>query len=73
VRVAGFAHAVALAVGDDGGDVVQEPVDEADGGGLVSEELAPVLEGAVAGAAEAGGLVGGGGDEPEQQLAAGGV
>jgi len=52
--------------------VVQEPVVEADGGGLVGQELALSPGGAMAGDAEAGGLRSGG-DEPEQQLAAGGL
>ena len=40
----GLAHAVGLAAGDHGGGVVQEPVQEADGGGVFGEEPAPVLE-----------------------------
>lgn len=36
------AHAVGLAGGDHGGDVVQEPVEEADGGGVFGQESAPV-------------------------------
>jgi len=34
---------VGLAVGDDDGGVVEEPVEEADGGGVFGKELAPVL------------------------------
>ncbi len=68
--VAGFAHPVALAVGDDGVAVVQESVGQADGGGVLGQEAAPVLERVVAADAEGAAFVGGG-DEPEQQLGAG--
>ena len=66
----GFAHAVGLAVGDHDVGVVQEPVEEADGGGVFGQEPAPGLEGPVAGDAQGAAFVGGG-DEPEQQLGAG--
>jgi len=52
--------------------VVQEPVEEADGGSVFGEESAPFFEWPVAGDGEAAAFVGGG-DELEQQLAAGGV
>jgi hypothetical protein len=35
LSVLGVFHAVGLAVGDDDGGVVQEPVEDADGGGLL--------------------------------------
>ena len=69
---AGLAHAVALAVGGDDVVVVQEPVEQADGGAVVGQEAAPFLERPVAGDREAAAFVGGG-DEAEQQLAAGAV
>jgi hypothetical protein len=37
----GFAHAVGVAAGDDDG-VVQEAVQEADGGGVLGQEPAPL-------------------------------
>jgi hypothetical protein len=52
--------------------VVQEPVEQADGGAVVGQEATPFLERPVAGDREAAAFVGGG-DEPEQQLAAGAV
>ena len=52
--------------------MVQEPVEQADRGGVLGQEPAPFLEGPVAGDGEAAAFVGGG-DEPEQQLGAGGV
>ena len=63
-------HAVAVAVGDDGVAVVQQPVEQADGGGVFGQELAPGLEGPVRPDAERAAFVGGG-DEAEQQLGAG--
>ncbi len=68
----GFAHAVALAFGDDDDGVVQEPVEHGGGGGVLGQEPAPGVEGPVAGDAEGASFVGGG-DEPEQQLGAGEV
>ena len=38
----GLAHPVGLPAGDHGGGVVQEPVQEADGGGVLGQEAAPV-------------------------------
>src|SRR5689334_16537054 len=66
----GLAHAVGLAVGNDDVGVVQEPVEQADRGGVFGEESAPGVEGPVAGDTEGAAFVGGG-DEPEQQLRAG--
>ncbi|KAF0963449.1 hypothetical protein MLGJGCBP_03512 [Rhodococcus sp. T7] len=40
----GFTHPVGLAVGDDDGCVVQEPVEDADGGGVFGQEPPPLLE-----------------------------
>ena len=40
----GFTHPVGLAVGDDDGGVVQEPVEDADGGGVFGQEPTPLLE-----------------------------
>ena len=65
-----MAHAVGLTVGDHDVGVVQQPVEEADCGGVFGQEPAPGLEGPVAGDAEGAPFVGGG-DEPEQQLGAG--
>ena len=50
--------------------MVEEPVEQADGGGVLGQEPAPVLEGPVGSDAEGASFVGGG-DEPEQQLGAG--
>jgi hypothetical protein len=50
--------------------VVEEPVEQRDGGGVLGQEAAPFLERPVAGDAEAASLVGGG-DEAEEQLRAG--
>jgi hypothetical protein len=50
--------------------VVEEPVEEADGGGVLGQEAAPLVKRPVAGDAERAAFVGGG-DEPEQQLGAG--
>lgn len=68
--LAGLSHAVGLAVGDHGGGVLQEPVEHRDGGGVLGQEPAPVLEGVVGGDAEGSAFVGGG-DEPEEQLSTG--
>ena len=40
----GVAHAVGLAVGDDDGGVVQESVQDADGGGVFRQETARLVE-----------------------------
>ena len=66
----GFAHAVGVAVGDHDVGVVQEPVEQADRGGVFGQEPAPRFEGPVAGDAQGAAFVGGG-DEPEQQLSGG--
>jgi hypothetical protein len=50
--------------------VVQEAVEQADGGGVLGQEPAPLVEGPVRADPEGAALVGGG-DEPEQQLGAG--
>jgi hypothetical protein len=52
--------------GDDDG-VVEEPVEEADGGGVFGEEPAPFFEGPVGSDAEGASFVGGG-DEAEEEL-----
>src|SRR5450759_5836078 len=66
----GFAHPVGLSAGDHGGGVVQEPVQQADGGGVFGEESAPVFEGPVRGDGQGPAFVGGC-DEAEEQLGAG--
>ena len=48
----------------------QEAVQQADGGGVLGQEPAPVVEGPVRGDAQRAALVGGGGDA-EQELGAG--
>jgi hypothetical protein len=63
--VSGLSHAVELAVGDNGVAVVQESVEQADGGGVFGEESSPGFKGPVVADAEAAAFVGGG-DEPEQ-------
>src|SRR5882724_7690668 len=63
----GLLHAERLAPGDDHDAVVKQPVEQADGGGVLGEEAAPILEGPVAGDAEGTALVGSG-DEAEEQL-----
>jgi hypothetical protein len=50
--------------------VVQESVEQADGGGVFGQEPAPLVEGPVRSDAECAAFVGGG-DEAEQQLRAG--
>jgi hypothetical protein len=57
-------------LGGDDDAVVKEPVEEADGGGVIGEEVSPVLERPVGCDAEGAAFVGGG-DEPKEQLAAG--
>jgi hypothetical protein len=49
---------------------MQQPVQQADGGGVLGQEAAPLVEGPVAGDAEGEAFVGGG-DEPEQRLGSG--
>ena len=49
---------------------MEQTVQEADGGGVLGQEPAPLVERPVAGHAESAAFVGGG-DEPEQQLGAG--
>src|ERR1019366_9578684 len=66
----GFAHAVGIAVGDDDIRVVQQPVEQADGGGVLGQEPAPLVEGPMAGDAQGAAFVGGR-DNAEQQLRAG--
>ena len=68
--VSGVSHPVGLAIGDDDGGVVQEPVQDAGRGGVFGQEPAPLIERPVRGNGQAAALVGGG-DEPEQQLGAG--
>jgi hypothetical protein len=60
----GVFHAVGLAVGDDDGGVVQEPVEDADGGGLLGQESAPLLERPVRSDGQGSAFVGAG-DEAE--------
>jgi hypothetical protein len=66
----GLFHAVAVAAGDDDVAVVEQSVEEADGGGVLGQEPAPGFEGPVGSDAQGASFVGGG-DEPEQQLGAG--
>ena len=40
--VLGLSHAVGFTVGDDDGGVVQEPVEHADGGGVLGQEPSPL-------------------------------
>jgi hypothetical protein len=54
-----------VAVGDHDAGVVQQPVEQADGGGVLGQEPAPLVEGPAGRDAERTPLVGGG--EPEQQ------
>ena len=49
---------------------MQEPVQQADGRGVLGQEPAPLVEGPVGADAQGAPFVGGG-DEPEQQLCAG--
>src|SRR5512135_2154530 len=67
---AGFAHAVAVTVGDDDGGVVQQPVQQAGGGDVFGEKPPPRFERPVGADPEGTSFIGGG-DEPEQQLRAG--
>jgi len=50
--------------------MMQEPVEQADGGGVLGQKPAPLVERPV-GSDTQGALFVGGGDEPEQQLGAG--
>ena len=50
--------------------MVEQPVEQADGGGVLGQEPAPRIEGPVAGDAQGAAFVGGG-DDAEQQLGAG--
>jgi hypothetical protein len=50
--------------------VVEEPVEQADGGGVLGQETAPLVEGPVAGDAQGAAFVGGR-DDAEQQLGSG--
>ena len=52
--------------------MVQKAVEQADGGGVLGQELAPLYEGPVARDRQVAPFVGRG-EEPEQQLAAGAV
>ena len=70
LSVVGVFHAVGVAVGDDDGGVVQEPVEDADGGGLLGQESAPLFEGPVRADGQGAAFVGAG-DEAEQQLGSG--
>ena len=65
----GLAHAERLSFGDHDDGVVQEPVEQADGGGVLGQEASPLVEGPVGADTEGAALVGCG-DEPEQQLGA---
>ncbi len=42
VSVLGLSHAVCFAVGDDDGCLVREPVEHADGGGVLGQESGPL-------------------------------
>jgi hypothetical protein len=66
----GLAHPERVAVGDDDAGVVQQPVEDAYGGGVFGQEAAPLLEGPVGGHGQGASFVGGG-DESEWQLGAG--
>jgi len=68
--VSGLAHPVGLTVGEHDGGVVQEPVEDAGGGGVLGQEPAPLLERPVRGDRQGSAFVGAG-DESEQQLGAG--
>ena len=63
-------ESVAVAGGGDDVGVVAEPVEQRDGGGLVGQEPSPVLERAVRADGDGASFVAGG-DEAEQELAAG--
>jgi len=67
--LAGLPHAERLAVGEHDDAVVEQAVEETHGGGVLGLEVAPLVEGPVAGDAERHPLVGDG-DEAEQQLGA---
>lgn len=63
-------HAIGVAVGDDDGGVAQEPVEDADGRGLLGQGPAPLLGGPVRPDGQLSAFVGTS-KEPEQQLGAG--
>ena len=65
-----MAHAVGIAGRDHDIRVVEQPVEKADGGGVLGQEPAPLVEGPVAGDAQGAAFVGGR-DQAEQQLGAG--
>lgn len=62
------AHSVGLAVGDDDGGVVQEPVQGIACGGVFGQGTVPVARTPRVGGAREGAAFVGGGDEPEQEL-----
>jgi hypothetical protein len=66
----GIFHAVGLPVGDDDGGVVQQSVEDADGGGLLGQESTPLLERPVRADGQGSAFVGAG-DKAEQQLCSG--
>jgi hypothetical protein len=66
-----LAHAVGLAVGDHDVGVVQQPVEQADRGGVFGQEPSPGVEGPVAGDAEGAAFVGGVPERDEQVALAG--
>jgi hypothetical protein len=68
--VSGVAHSERLTVGDDDTGVMQEPVQDAGGGGVLGQKPAPLLEGPMGGYGQGAAFVGGG-HKPEQQLGAG--
>src|SRR5438067_2461027 len=67
-----LAHAEGLALGHDHDGVMKEAVEHGDGGGVLGQEASPLVEGPMAGDAQADPLVGRG-EEAEEELAAGGV
>ena len=67
---AGLPHAERLAFGDHHDAVVQQPVQQADRGGVLGKEAAALVEWPVGADAQGAAFVGGG-DEAEQQLGAG--
>ncbi len=66
----GVFHAVGVAVGDDDGGMVQQPIEDADRGGLLGQESTPFLEWPVRADGQGAAFVGAG-DESEQQLGGG--
>ena len=65
-----LAHPEGIAAGDDGDGVMQQAVQERDGGRVFGQEAAPLLERPVARDAERSSFIGRG-HEPEQELGAG--